>query len=139
MEKTATGNAAVNHAGDGAALDALRWNWGDAYDIGHDGNRWWFTRRDGTGGTETASGPDALRTAIIDNYTLRPVCRDTALEVEDRRDRYEAAGVRIWHDPGGWHARWPVGGTHTGISHPDHLTGLLDRLDALKDSPSGKQ
>jgi hypothetical protein len=65
------------------------------------------------------------------DYTFRPVRRQTALEVEERRERYEAAGVRIWHDAGGWHARWPGNGTHTGISHPDDLGGLLDRLDVL--------
>jgi hypothetical protein len=139
MHEAAEGIAAGVALGSDAALDALRWHWGDAYDIGRDDGVWWFLRRDGLGGRETASGPDALRTAIIDNYILSPVRRETAAEVEDRRDRYEAAGVRIWHDPGGWHARWPVNGTHTGISHPDHLTGLLDRLDALTDSPREKQ
>lgn len=132
MGRAAKGNAAGVALGTGAALDALRWNWGDAYDIGLDDGVWWFKRRDGIGGIETASGPDALRRAIIDNYILRPVRREAA-DVEDRQDRYEAMGVRIWHDPGGWHARWPVNGTHTGISHRDDLAGLLDRLDERKD------
>jgi hypothetical protein len=74
----------------------------------------------------------ALRSAIIQNYLARPVDRDRAADVEKRRCEYEKAGVRIWHDPGGWHARCPVNGRHTGISHPDDLRGLLDRLDALK-------
>jgi hypothetical protein len=52
---------------------------------------------------------------------------------EDRRRQYEATHprVKIWHDAGGWHARWPVNGTHTGISHPVSLGTLLDRLDTL--------
>jgi hypothetical protein len=113
-----------------AALDALRWNWGEAYEIGHD-TTWWFRRRDGYGGAETASSPDVLRSAIIENYLARPVDRDRAAEVEKRRCEYEKAGVRIWQDAGGWHARWPANGTHAGIFHPDDLRGLLDRLDAL--------
>jgi hypothetical protein len=138
MERAADNVADVALRED-AALEALRWNWGDAYDIGRDGGAWWFRRRDGYGGKETASGPDTLRRAIVDDYTFRPVRRDAAADVEERRDRYEAMGVRIWHDPGGWHARWPVHDTHTGISHPDHLTGLLDRLDALNDSDREEQ
>jgi hypothetical protein len=55
-------------------------------------------------------------------------------ETEDRRRKFEAAHpqVKIWFDAGGWHARWPVNGTHTGISHPSELSGLLDQLDALE-------
>jgi hypothetical protein len=131
LGQAAKGNASGVAMGTDTALDALRWNWGDAYDIGC-GDRWWFRRRDGLGGEETASGPEALRRAIVDDYTFRPVRRDTVPYAEERRDRYEAKGMRIWHDACGWHARWPVNGTYTGISHPDHLTGLLDRLDALK-------
>ena len=131
MGQAAEGNAAGVAMEADAALHALQWNWGDAYDIGRDGDEWWFRRRDGLGGRATASGPDALRRAIVDDYTFRPVRRETAADAEERRERYEAKGMRIWHDPGGWHARWPVNGTHTGISHPDDLGGLLDRLDAL--------
>jgi hypothetical protein len=55
-------------------------------------------------------------------------------EAEDRRQKFIAANpqVRIWHDAGGWHARWSVNGSHTGITNPDDLGGLMDRLDALK-------
>jgi hypothetical protein len=128
--------AAFASTGD-AALDVLRWNWGEAYEIGHD-TRWWFRRRDGYGGVETAAGPEVLRSAIIENYTDRPVDRERATEVESRRSGYEAAEVRIWHDADGWHARWAVNGSkHTGISHPDDLRGLLDRLDALKGKAEG--
>ena len=42
------------------ALDALRMSWGDAYDIGHEYDRWVASRRDGRGGTLTGSTPDEL-------------------------------------------------------------------------------
>jgi hypothetical protein len=53
---------------------------------------------------------------------------------QNRRRKFlaEHPQVKIWFDAGGWHARWPVNGTHTGISHPCGLSGLLDRLDALQ-------
>jgi hypothetical protein len=130
MDGPAAGCAAAFTSTGDAALDALRWNWGEAYEIGHD-TRWWFRRLDGYGGAETAASPDALRKAIIENYLARPVDRDRAADVEKRRCEYEAAGVRIWQDRGGWHARRTVNGRHTGISHRDDLRGLLDRLDAL--------
>ena len=117
-----------------AALDALRWHWGNGYDVGFGDGVWWFRRLDGHGGTQTAIGPDEVRNAIIADYTERPVERlQLSDELSERRDRYEAAGVHIWHDAGGWHARWPVNGKYTGITHPSELTGLLDRLDALRD------
>jgi hypothetical protein len=40
-----------------AALDALRWHWGTAYEIGVDDGQWWYRRRDGKGGRETATPP----------------------------------------------------------------------------------
>ena len=61
--------------GQQAALDALTWNWGQAYDIGHHDGQWWYRRRDGKGGTETASTPDDLHTKIITDYTTWPVPR----------------------------------------------------------------
>jgi hypothetical protein len=135
LGRASKGNAAGGALRADATLDALRWNWGDAYDIGCDDGVWWFRRRDGIGSQETASSPDALRRAIVDDYTFRPMRRETTSDALDRRDRYEAAGVRIWHDAGGWHARWPVKGTHTGISHPSDLGNLLDKLDALAADP----
>jgi hypothetical protein len=116
------------------ALDALRWHWGDAYDVGCDDGVWWYRRLDGLDGTRTAIGPDEVRNAIVKDYTDRPLERmPIPDELAARRERYEAAGVRIWHDAGGWHARWPVKGQYTGITHPSELTGLLDHLDALRD------
>ena len=63
-------------SGQQAALDALRWNWGEAYDIGVDEGEWWCRRKDGKGGTETAATPDALRTMIVTDYTIMPVPRE---------------------------------------------------------------
>ena len=62
--------------GQQAALDALRWHWGTAYHIGIDDGQWWYLRRDGKGGRETATTPGALRTMIITDYTTWPVPRD---------------------------------------------------------------
>ena len=61
-----------------AALDALRWNLGEAYEVGTDDEgRWWFRRLDG-GGREYAElpGPQELHRMIVEDYTLRPVRRD---------------------------------------------------------------
>jgi hypothetical protein len=62
----------------GQALEALRFGWGDAYEISCDGG-WQARRRDGLGGVITAPDPDALWTAIKDDYALKAVPRDTAL------------------------------------------------------------
>jgi hypothetical protein len=61
--------------GEQAALEALRWNWDLAYDIGVDDGQWWYRRRDGLGGTETAATPDLLHTRIVNDYTDLPVPR----------------------------------------------------------------
>jgi hypothetical protein len=59
------------------ALDQLRWDWGEAYEIGRDGERGWHARRrDGLGGYLVGTGPDQLRYAIRADYTIRPVPRD---------------------------------------------------------------
>jgi hypothetical protein len=62
--------------GQQAALDALVWNWGTAYEIGVDDGQWWYRRRDGKGGRETATTPDDLRTMIITEYSIYPVPRE---------------------------------------------------------------
>jgi hypothetical protein len=59
-----------------AALEALEFNWGDAYEIGCDDGEWWFGRRDGIGGRERASAPDELRRMIVADYEFRPVRKD---------------------------------------------------------------
>lgn len=57
------------------ALDALRWNWGEAYEITLDGGRWRAWRRDRIGGVIEADGPEGLRNAILDDYLTRAVPR----------------------------------------------------------------
>jgi hypothetical protein len=56
-----------------AALDALRLLWGDGYEIGFDDEVWWYRRRDGKGGTQTAPDPDELNKMITDDHTFMPV------------------------------------------------------------------
>ena len=59
------------------ALEALRWDWGDAYEIGCDDDRGWRARRrDGLGVYLTAPDPDALYGVIAADYDLKPVPRD---------------------------------------------------------------
>jgi hypothetical protein len=61
------------------ALAAVRFGWGEAYRIGWDANRsWWAHRRDNEGGDITAHDADALWKAICDDYTVKPVPRDSA-------------------------------------------------------------
>jgi hypothetical protein len=64
-------------APDKQALASLRWGWGEAYRIGWDAKRgWWAHRRDEIGRDIIASDPDALWTAIVQDYALKPVPRD---------------------------------------------------------------
>jgi hypothetical protein len=59
------------------ALEALRWNWDDAYRIGWDDDRGWHARRrDGLGGDILGTGPDELGAAIREDYSVRRVPRD---------------------------------------------------------------
>ena len=59
------------------ALEALRFHWGDAYEIGEDDEHgWWAKRRDGKGGLITAADPDELRRLIYEDHDLMPVPRD---------------------------------------------------------------
>lgn len=58
------------------ALEALDWNWGDAYEIGRDEDVWHARRRDGLGGVITAADPEELRNAIRDDYMIKAVPRD---------------------------------------------------------------
>jgi hypothetical protein len=62
---------------DDCNLEALRFGWGDAYEIGYDKEHGWHAkRRDGLGGRLTAPDPDGLDAAIQGDYNLRPVPRD---------------------------------------------------------------
>jgi hypothetical protein len=60
------------------ALDELRYDWGDAYEIGLDDDSgvWWARRRDAKGGRIEAPAPDGLRKLIVEDYTFMPVPRD---------------------------------------------------------------
>lgn len=70
--------------GERAALEALQWNWGEAYDIGCDDGQWWFRRKDGNSATETASTPDELRNQIVLDYSLCPVRREPPPDGDER-------------------------------------------------------
>lgn len=56
-------------------LEALRWNWGEAYEIGFAGDLWYAVRRDGRGKLEEST-VDGLRDAILADYLALPVPRD---------------------------------------------------------------
>jgi hypothetical protein len=57
------------------ALDALCWNWGEAYEIEITDGQWRALRRDGLGGWIEASNPEDLRSEIFADYSIRPVPR----------------------------------------------------------------
>ncbi len=65
------------------ALEALRWDWGEAYEIGLDDELGWHARRrDGLGGWLTAPGADELYEAIAADYALKPVPRDMSAPLD---------------------------------------------------------
>jgi hypothetical protein len=73
----AAGRTAASGRAEKDALDALEFDWGEAYMIGRDDERgWWAARRDRIGGYFTALGPDELRAAIRADYDLKAVQRD---------------------------------------------------------------
>jgi|HubBroStandDraft_6_1064221.scaffolds.fasta_scaffold151714_2 hypothetical protein len=75
----AAGRSAASGRAEKEALDALEFDWGDAYMIGRDDERgWWAARRDRIGGYFTAPGPDELREAIRADYALEPVPRSVS-------------------------------------------------------------
>lgn len=64
------GRAAIR-VGDGTGtldeakvLETLRLDWGTAWDIGREGDRWWAARRDGTGQVLTRASADGLAMAL---------------------------------------------------------------------------
>jgi hypothetical protein len=73
----AADGAAEGRTADDDTLEALRWDWGEAYLIGHDDERgWWAARRDRIGSLLTGADPDALRGQIRADYALKRVPRD---------------------------------------------------------------
>jgi hypothetical protein len=78
MDEAAPQAAGVRTA-DGDALEALQWNWGEAYLIGHDDEHgWWAARRDRIGSLLTRADPELLRAAIRADYARKRVPRDMA-------------------------------------------------------------
>ncbi len=76
---------------EGEALDALRWHWGEAYEIGRDdASGWHARRRDRLGGPLTGAGPDELGQAIVADYAFRPVPRELPAD-GDQKVQGEAA------------------------------------------------
>jgi hypothetical protein len=75
-EETATagnsGKTAMN------ALEALRYDWGSAYEIERNGHEWRARRLDGLGGWMDADSADDLRTQIFSDYALKPVRQQDA-------------------------------------------------------------
>lgn len=57
------------------ALNHLRWNWGEAYDIGEGLGAWRAVRRD-NGVTLVAADPAELKSLIVADYARQPVPRD---------------------------------------------------------------
>ncbi len=74
----AAGGSAAGRTADEYELQALRYNWGSAYEIDFsDEHGWRAKRRDGTGEL-TAATPDGLYGAILADYSDRPVPREFA-------------------------------------------------------------
>ena len=61
-------------------LDALRWNWGIAYEIEPGDCGYRARRRDGLGGWMNADELGTLRNDIVSDYLLKPVNRPDVSE-----------------------------------------------------------
>lgn len=72
------GRTAASKALIESELESLRWNWGDAYDIGHDERGWRALRRDGLGDVLTVATPHELYKLITEDYSVKPVPRSYA-------------------------------------------------------------
>ncbi len=79
MDDAAGRTAASTGTADREALDALIFDWGEAYIIGRDDKGcWWAARRDCIGHLLTARDPVELRAGIRADYELKPVPRELA-------------------------------------------------------------
>jgi hypothetical protein len=67
LQETGGGKAAMN------ALDALRYDWGSAYEIEGADDEWRARRLDGLGGWIEAENPSDLRNQIFSDYAIKPV------------------------------------------------------------------
>lgn len=137
--------------GERAVVEALRCAWGEAYEVGVDGGQWWFRRKDGMGGTETAASPDGLLAQIVIDYDVLPVrcpppARPTACAAH-RRLRDTTNGQTWWHiaeavafqPPAVWQMEVDVmnnlsrlSGSQLGEAYRavDYLCGVKEALDA---------
>lgn len=76
---SSAGRTAAEKALIDTELEALRFHWGDAYEIGYDDEHGWQARRrDGQGGALTGADPEGLYKAITDDYSPNPVPRGYA-------------------------------------------------------------
>jgi hypothetical protein len=62
--------------GDESRLEALRFGWGEAYEITATEGLWRARRLDAIGGVIEAVDPDGLDLAIKEDHAVRPVARD---------------------------------------------------------------
>lgn len=69
MDGAAADAATVN------ALEALRWNWGEAYEVNMVNDEWRARRRDGLGDWLIAPNAGGLRNRILSDYMFKPVPR----------------------------------------------------------------
>ena len=90
-EITAAGGAAGVRTAEDYALEAFRWDWGEAYEIGRDAERGWHARRrDGLGGDLTGADAEELREVIRSDYG--PTGAFPATWVSGVMSRDQAAG-----------------------------------------------
>lgn len=57
------------------ALETMRFNWGEVYEIEVTDDGWRARRRDGLGGWITAPSAHDLRDQIVSDYLVKPVTR----------------------------------------------------------------
>ena len=74
-------------------LDALRADWGAAYEIGYSDNRWVARRKDGAGEPLRGLTPDDLAVAMRADWE-RPVRRPAAADSPDAYDEITMDGLR---------------------------------------------
>ncbi|MGH3159123.1 MAG: hypothetical protein ACRDNF_21480 [Streptosporangiaceae bacterium] len=130
--------------GERAAVEALRCTWGEAYDVGVDGSQWWFRRKDGIGGTETAASPDCLLAQIVIDHGALPVrCPQPARGPLTATGYHQQPPVvahrpdrRPHHPPAAWQMEVDVMNNLSRLS-PSQLGEAyraVDRLCGVKDA-----
>jgi hypothetical protein len=77
------------------ALEALRFNWGEAYEFTVKDGTWTATRRDGLRGPLEAASPDDLRVAMWGDYSTRAVQRLTHEPEPAENTAYTADGPYV--------------------------------------------